>query len=73
MSELLDEYPPILNISDVAEILGISINTARKLVKDGNLQAIKIGKRYKVTKTKLLSYLGETQEPQDHIRKEVAI
>ena len=61
MNEWLEIYPPILNVADVADILGVSINTVRKLIKDGSLQAIKVGKRYRITKNKLLYYLGETQ------------
>lgn len=59
MSNLLDGYPPILSLSDVAEILGVSTNTIRKLVKNDILQAVKVGKRYKVTRNKLLFYLRE--------------
>lgn len=70
MNNLLDKYPPILNLSEVAEILGISINTTRKLIKEDNLHAVKIGKRYKVTKNKLLSYLEESSESQETIQKE---
>lgn len=73
MNNWLDEYPPIMNISGVAEILGVSINTVRKIIRDDSLHAVKIGKRYKVTKNNLLSYLGETQEAQEPIREEVAI
>lgn len=70
MNNLFDEYPAILNISDVAEILGVTPNTVRKLVKTNSLHAVKVGKRYKVTKNKLLAYLGENEEP---IGKENAV
>ncbi|MCR4717044.1 MAG: helix-turn-helix domain-containing protein [Lachnospiraceae bacterium] len=62
MNDLLIGYPPILNVSDVAKILGVSPNTVRKLIKSNSLHAVKIGKRYKITKNKLLYYLGETNE-----------
>lgn len=61
MNDFLYDYPPILNISDVAEILGVTPNTIRMLIKNNNLHAVKIGKRYKITKNKLLNYLGETE------------
>lgn len=74
MSKLLEKYPPLLNISDVAEILGVSRNTARKLVKNNTLPAVLVGKRYKVTKNKLLSYLGENEDSYStSTRKEAAI
>lgn len=62
MNNLLEKYPPLLSISDVAEILGISRNTARKLVKDNSLPAVIVGKRYKVVKNNLLNYLGVNEE-----------
>ncbi len=62
MNNLLDKYPDIMNISDVAEILDVSPNTIRKLIKDKTLHALKVGKRYKITKNKLLAYLGESEE-----------
>lgn len=70
MRRLLDEYPAILSISDVADILGVTPNTVRKLVKTNSIHAVKIGKRYKITKNKLLLYLGEDEEIS---RKETAI
>lgn len=59
MITLLEKYPPLLSVSDVAEILGVSCNTVRKLIKDNYIPAVKIGSRYKVTKNKLLSFLDE--------------
>lgn len=40
MNNLFEEYPAILNISDVAEILGVTPNTVRKLVKTNCLHAV---------------------------------
>ena len=64
MNSFLYEYPPILNVSDVAEILGVTPNTIRMLIKNDSLHAVKIGKRYKITKNKLLNYLGESEMDQ---------
>ena len=74
MNSLLEEYPPILCVSDVAKILGVSPNTIRKLIRNKNLHAIKIGKRYKVTKNQLLNYLGEDEvTKEEKKRKELAV
>jgi excisionase family DNA binding protein len=72
MNDLLNEYPPILNINEVAEILGVTPNTIRKLIKNNSIHAVKVGKRYKITKTKLLNFLGEYDEVQNKPAKEVA-
>lgn len=62
MNDYLKEYPVILNVSEVAEILGVTTNTVRKLIKNDNLHAVKVGKRFKVTKNKLFEYLGENTD-----------
>ena len=62
MNDYLKEYPAILNVSEVAEILGVTTNTVRKLIKNDNLHAVKVGKRFKVTKNKLFEYLGENTD-----------
>ncbi len=62
MNDYLKEYPVILNVSEVAEILGVTTNTVRKLIKNDNLHAVKVGKRFKVTKNNLFEYLGENTD-----------
>ena len=67
MIDFQDSYPRLLGIPEVADILDVSPNTIRKLIKNGNLHAVKVGKRYKITQNNLLIFLGETIE---HSRKE---
>ena len=74
MNSFLEEYPPILSVSDVAKILAVSPDTIRKLIRNNCLHAIKIGKRYKITKNQLLNYLGEGEMSQVNTqRKEMAV
>ena len=73
MSTILENYPLLLSMSDVAEVLGISRITARKLVRNNSLPAVKVGNRYKVSKNKLLVYLGEDEENYNALRKEMKI
>lgn len=61
MNNLFEKYPELLNVTDVAGILGVSPNTVRKLIKENTLHAVKVGKRYRITKNKLLAYLGEIE------------
>ena len=50
-------------VSDLHLSSGTYMRQVRKLVKTNCLHAVKVGKRYKVTKNKLLAYLGENEEP----------
>lgn len=65
MHNLFEKYPEVLNVADVAKILGVSPNTIRSLIKVNAIRAVKVGKRYRITKTKLLAYLGETESRED--------
>lgn len=45
-------------LSEIMEILKISKTTARKIISDGELNAVKRGKRIYVSKSELESYLN---------------
>ncbi len=59
MSEvtILTEYKDILLIEDVMDILQIGKNTAYGLIKDGAIQAIKIGKQYRIPKKNMINFI----------------
>ena len=57
MDELLKNYPAVLNISDVAEILNITPSTVRRHIKNGDLPHIKVGRLVRIPKDSLISYL----------------
>lgn len=52
-----DDYPEILNVSDIQEILGIGRKQAYELSHSGKFHVIKIGKRIKVSKNVLLTWI----------------
>ena len=54
---MLKKYPDVLNVSQVCEVLGVSIKTVYKLINSGTLESLKIGRSYKVPKLFLLRYL----------------
>jgi excisionase family DNA binding protein len=61
MNEIINDCPMIMNIPDAAKILGVHPNTIRSLIKSKSLRAVRVGKRYKITKNSLLHYLGDTE------------
>ena len=54
---MLDEYPDLLNIRQVSDILGISTKTAYKLAR-GDIGCLAVGRAIRVPKEKLLRYLN---------------
>ncbi len=54
---VLKEYPDILTIEEMADVLGVSLKTGYKLIQDGKIKAMVVGKRYRIPKVNVLSYL----------------
>ena len=52
------EYPDVLDINTLSEILSISTNTAYKLLRTGAIQSLKVGRAFRIPKAHVLTYLG---------------
>lgn len=55
----LDDYPMILRVEDVQEILGIGRSSSYTLVKSGTLRSVRIGRAIRIPKSELKRFLGE--------------
>ena len=56
---LFDDQPDVLDVMQVASLLGVNHTTVRREIARGALACIHVGTRVKVTKTALLRYVGE--------------
>lgn len=58
---MLEDYPPVLTISEVAEILRVSEITLKRWEKKGRIQSIRINSRgdRRYTKEQVLAILGQ--------------
>ena len=54
---MLKGYPDLLNIEDMCSILQISTKTGYRLLREGKINCIKIGRKYCIPKIHLLAYL----------------
>lgn len=54
---MLKDYPDVMDIGQMCEVLGISTKTGYKLLKDGEIAYLKIGRAYRIPKAHLLRYL----------------
>ena len=60
----LEELPLMMNMTDVASVLGISRAGAYKLAHDSRFPAFQIGKRIVVSREKFLDWLNRQGEEQ---------
>lgn len=54
---MLKEYPDIMDITQMCQILGISTKTGYRLIREGKICCIKVGRAYRIPKAHLFSYL----------------
>ena len=51
------EYPDVVTVSQMSEMLGISEKSAYRLLKENCIEHFKIGRTYKIPKLHIFSYL----------------
>ena len=56
-NSVLCEYPDVMSVEQMSAALGICTKTGYKLLRDGSICSLKIGKTYRVPKAHLLAYL----------------
>ena len=59
---MFPEYPDIVTVRQLREMLGISRQLAYDLIADGEVQAIKIGNSFKIPKVSVINFVTEGQK-----------
>lgn len=54
----ISELPDLLTIDEMCKFLGISPKTGYRLIKGGEIKAVKVGRSYRIPKQHLLEFLG---------------
>lgn len=54
------EIPPVLTVPEVAAFLGVGRCKGYELVRSGQIEAVKIGKQFKVPRHALLKFIRAT-------------
>ena len=54
---MLKDYPDVMNIEQMCEILSVSTKTGYKLLKDGKICCLKVGRAYRIPKAHLFTFL----------------
>ena len=58
LSNLLNQYPPVLSVKQVAEILAVSQNTAYALIRSKKIHSIRVGRSYRIPLYAVIKYLN---------------
>lgn len=61
-SVMLSDSPDIMNIEEMCSALSISKKTGYKLLREGKIVGMKVGRTYRVPKVHALSYLKIVDE-----------
>lgn len=61
-SVMLSDSPDIMNIEEMCSALSISKKTGYKLLREGKIVSMKVGRTYRVPKVHVLSYLKIVDE-----------
>ena len=59
---MFPDYPDIVTVHQLQKMLGISRNLAYELINDGEVQAIKIGNKYKIPKVSVINFVTEERK-----------
>jgi len=55
---MFEDYPDVVDVQQMSQMLGISTKTAYKLLRANNIQHLKIGRIYKIPKISVLRFIG---------------
>ncbi len=55
---ILEHYPDILTVENLCEVLNIGANSAYQLLNEKKILAFRIGRRWKIPKEAVVSYIG---------------
>lgn len=55
---ILQEFPDVLDIDEMCQVLKISTKTGYRLLKEKKIEGIKVGRSYRILKISVFIYLG---------------
>ena len=51
------EYPDVLDVKQVSILLGVSTKTVYRLLREGSLASLKIGREFRIPKVNVMKYI----------------
>lgn len=63
INSMFRDYPDVLTLKKLAQMLDVSTKLASKMINDGEIQAVKVGREYRIAKVNAIAFLlGERKE-----------
>lgn len=56
-SRMFQAYPDALSLKDLSKMFGVSTKQASKLIHEGKIDAVKIGREYRIAKINAIKFL----------------
>ena len=56
-STIFKEYPDVMDVKQASALLNRSTKTVRKLINEGSLAALKVGRDFRIPKVNIMRYL----------------
>ncbi len=57
-SVVFKDYPDVVSVSQMSEMLGISEKSAYRLLRENRIEHLKVGRTYKIPKLHIFRYLN---------------
>jgi len=54
---IFKEYPDVLDVKQVSILLGVSTKVVYRLLRNGSLASLKIGREFRIPKVNLMKYI----------------
>ena len=56
---MFSDYPDVVGVAELQSMLGVGRKTAYRLISEGKIQALHIGRTYKIPKVNIIAYLTQ--------------
>jgi len=56
---MFEKYPDVVTVKDLCAMLKIGKNTAYKIINGGDIQSVRIGRKFLIPKCNVIAYLSK--------------
>jgi len=56
-SVVFKEYPDVLDVKQVSQLLGVSTKTVYRLLRNGAIDSLKVGREFRIPKIAVMKYV----------------
>ena len=61
-TKMLCQLPDALTANDVADVLRVNIKTVYKLINEGKIKSVRVGREYRIAKKALVDYIRSSEK-----------